>query len=56
MLLVWPNWWEDFMVWLDTATLPLWLVSLVFAVVILRLIVIAWRDLRVALHDPPSRK
>jgi hypothetical protein len=53
MLRVLPEWWMRFMIWIDTATMPLWLVCLAFAVVIVYLIYIAWRDLHVALHDPP---
>jgi hypothetical protein len=53
MLRFLPEWWHHFMLWLDAAIIPIWLVAAVYVAVILRLIVIAWRDLDAALRDPP---
>ncbi len=55
MLRAISDFWMRFMFWLNTSTIPLWVICLALAVVIACLIAMAWRDLHDALHDPPPR-
>lgn len=53
MLRILPTWWHSFMVWLDTTTVPLWLLVVAFVVVLVYLLATAYRDLHNAWRDPP---
>jgi hypothetical protein len=51
-----PRWWQSVNTWLDTTTIPVWALVVAFVVVMAYLIIIMWRDLSVALRDPPPRR
>lgn len=56
MLRFLPEWWINLMQWLDSITIPLWVVLLLCTILLMRCvwaIYTFWRDLRDVQYDPP---
>lgn len=53
MLRVLPEWWHSFMLWLDTATIPLWLILVVGGVALVLVVASIFRDFIVLRDLPP---
>ena len=47
MLSVFPDWWDDVMVWMDTSTVPLWVIG----VALILYLIVTWHT---HLRPPPS--
>ena len=45
-----PKWWDNFMLWLDTSLIPVWVVIVVLVAWMLAKL---WWDVKAINHDPP---